>query len=64
LVAVFNVILNLWVIRAFSWRGAAWSSVLTDALLMLALYVIIRCHIQRETRTSYPPHAVTIIEGV
>jgi O-antigen/teichoic acid export membrane protein len=32
-VAVFNVILNLWLIPAYSWRGAAWSSIASDALL-------------------------------
>jgi O-antigen/teichoic acid export membrane protein len=32
-VAVFNVLINLWVIPAYSWRGAAWSSIASDALL-------------------------------
>jgi O-antigen/teichoic acid export membrane protein len=63
LVAVFNVILNLWLIRAFSWRGAAWSSVLTDVLLMLALYLIIRRHVRRETQTIRPPQTATLAEG-
>jgi len=31
--AVFNVLINLWVIPAYSWRGAAWSSIASDALL-------------------------------
>jgi O-antigen/teichoic acid export membrane protein len=63
LVALFNVIINLWLIRAFSWRGAAWASVLTDVLLMLALYTIIRCHLHREMRTVYPPRVATVPEG-
>ncbi len=63
LVAVFNVILNLWLIRAFSWRGAAWSSVLTDVVLMLALYLIIRRHVRREAQALCPPEAATIAEG-
>jgi O-antigen/teichoic acid export membrane protein len=63
LVAVFNVIINLWLIRAFSWRGAAWSSVLTDVLLMLALYLIIRWHVRREARTVSPPQTAVLIEG-
>jgi O-antigen/teichoic acid export membrane protein len=62
MVAVINVILNLWLIRAFSWRGAAWSSVLADALLMLTLYLIIRWHVYRESRTVCPP-AATLVEG-
>jgi O-antigen/teichoic acid export membrane protein len=63
LVAVLNVVLNLWLIRAFSWRGAAWSSVLTDVALMLALYLIIRSHVRRETQTECSPQAATLAEG-
>jgi O-antigen/teichoic acid export membrane protein len=33
LVAVFNVLVNLWIIPAYSWRGAAWSSLASDGLL-------------------------------
>ncbi len=32
-VAIFNVLINLWIIPAYSWRGAAWSSIASDALL-------------------------------
>jgi O-antigen/teichoic acid export membrane protein len=32
-VAVFNVLINLWIIPIYSWRGAAWSSIASDALL-------------------------------
>jgi O-antigen/teichoic acid export membrane protein len=32
-VAVFNVLVNLWIIPLYSWRGAAWSSIASDALL-------------------------------
>ncbi len=35
-VAVFNVLINLWLIPAYSWRGAAWSSIASDALLVCA----------------------------
>jgi hypothetical protein len=33
-VAIFNVLVNLWIIPAYSWRGAAWSSIASDALLL------------------------------
>ena len=46
--AGFNVLINLWIIRAYSWRGAAWSSLVTDSLLALLLYVVIRRHLSRE----------------
>ena len=37
-VAGFNVLLNLWLIPAYSWRGAAWSSLASDGLLAAALW--------------------------
>jgi O-antigen/teichoic acid export membrane protein len=36
-VAVFNVLINFWLIPAYSWRGAAWSSVASDAFLACGL---------------------------
>lgn len=47
-VAAFNILINLWIIRAYAWRGAAWASVTTDLLLMALLYLIIRGHLRRE----------------
>jgi len=51
-VAVFNVFINLWIIRAYAWRGAAWSSLMTDSLLVVLLYTIIRWHLRRERITA------------
>lgn len=48
LVAVFNILINFWIIRRFSFRGAAWSSLMTDSLLMLVLYAVIQWHLRRE----------------
>lgn len=36
-VAIFNVLINLWIIPAYSWRGAAWSSIASDALLCVGV---------------------------
>lgn len=36
-VALFNVLINLWIIPAYSWRGAAWSSIASDALLVFSI---------------------------
>jgi O-antigen/teichoic acid export membrane protein len=36
-VALFNVLINLWLIPAYSWRGAAWSSIASDGLLVCAV---------------------------
>ncbi len=50
-VALFNVLINLWLIPAYSWRGAAWSSIASDGLLaggvVLAAWVL-----SRQQRTS------------
>jgi O-antigen/teichoic acid export membrane protein len=46
-----NVLLNLWLIPAYSWRGAAWASLATDAALVLALFLAI-VSIRRDTETS------------
>jgi O-antigen/teichoic acid export membrane protein len=37
-VALLNVFINLWIIPAYSWRGAAWSSLASDGLLALSLW--------------------------
>jgi O-antigen/teichoic acid export membrane protein len=60
LVAAFNVLINLWLIRAYGWKGAAWSSLATDGLLVLSLYAIIRWHVRRErmmNRSENPQRA-------
>src|SRR5579863_299173 len=36
-VALFNVLINLWLIPRYSWKGAAWSSIASDALLALSV---------------------------
>ncbi|HMD33108.1 MAG TPA: oligosaccharide flippase family protein [Candidatus Acidoferrales bacterium] len=36
-VAAFNILINLWIIPAYSWRGAAWSSLASDGLLACAM---------------------------
>jgi O-antigen/teichoic acid export membrane protein len=45
-VAILNILANLWIIPAYSWRGAAWSSIASDATLLsmvgIAVLVISR----------------------
>ena len=36
-VAVFNVLINLWLIPVYSWRGAAWSSIASDGVLLISV---------------------------
>jgi len=39
-VAVFNVLINLWLIPAYGWRGAAWSSLASDGMLAAGLWML------------------------
>ncbi len=41
IVAVFNVLINFWLIPLYSWKGAAWSSLASDGLLMVSLWLIV-----------------------
>jgi O-antigen/teichoic acid export membrane protein len=40
-VAIFNVLINLWIIPVYSWRGAAWSSIASDAALLCAVGIAV-----------------------
>lgn len=40
-VAVVNVLLNLWLIPLYSWRGAAWASLASDSLLLVTLWATV-----------------------
>jgi O-antigen/teichoic acid export membrane protein len=52
LVAGLNVGLNLWLIPAYSWRGAAWASLASDGALVVAMYVAVNFMIVRESRLA------------
>lgn len=41
LIAIFNVLVNLWLIPLYSWRGAAWSSFASDGFLLISLWLMI-----------------------
>jgi Na+-driven multidrug efflux pump len=41
-IAGFNFLLNLWLIPAHGWRGAAWASLATDGLLGIVYWIFIR----------------------
>jgi O-antigen/teichoic acid export membrane protein len=54
-VAVFNVLINLWIIPAYSWRGAAWSSIASDALLAASIGTAVLVLARRsQARTGEP----------
>ncbi len=58
-VAAFNVGCNLWLIPLYSWRGAAWASLASDALLAASLglmtWMLLRSQSRRQTITVAQP---------
>jgi O-antigen/teichoic acid export membrane protein len=51
-VAAVNVLVNLWIIPAYSWRGAAWSSLGCDGLLACLYVVALVCLSRRQERRA------------
>ena len=39
--AILNIVLNLWLIPIYSWKGAAWATLSSDSLRLISLWVII-----------------------
>ena len=48
--ALFNFLLNLWLIPLYSWKGAAWSSLTSDGLKMIILWGIVFFFYQQEIK--------------
>jgi O-antigen/teichoic acid export membrane protein len=51
-IAILNVGLNLWLIPAYSWRGAAWASLASDGALALAMYLCVMFILMKEARVA------------
>lgn len=51
LIAAINIAANLYLIPRYSWRGAAWASLLCDALLGVALWICVLRLLRTPTRT-------------
>jgi len=49
-IALFNVLINLWLIPLYSWKGAALSSLASDGLLMLGLWLTVIIFAQKENK--------------
>lgn len=61
-VALFNILVNLWFIRAWAWHGAACSSIVSEMLLAALFYFAIRLHIRKPQDRS--ESTGTIVESV
>ena len=51
--AIINVLLNIWLIPLFSWKGAAYATLISDSLRLLSLWVIVFLIYQREIKHDY-----------
>ena len=53
--ALFNFLLNLWLIPRFGWEGAAWASLATDGALGLMNWTALRYILRKkpDTKTNY-----------
>lgn len=47
-IAIFNIALNLVILPRWSWRGAAWTSLASDAVLALTLWMVVRYYWRQE----------------
>lgn len=57
-VAVFNVMINFWLIPAYSWRGAAWSSVASDTALFAGVATAVWLISRADRKTRQPSEHV------
>jgi O-antigen/teichoic acid export membrane protein len=58
--AALNFGLNLWLIPAYSWHGAAWSSLVTDGSLAAGNWILLGLLIRHENHPFLEPQAATI----
>jgi len=53
-IALVNVGLNLLILPRYSWRGAAWTSLGCDAILMALFWAAVLYHVRQESRRLSP----------
>jgi O-antigen/teichoic acid export membrane protein len=52
LIAIFNVLINFWLIPRYSYQGAAWASLASDGLLMVGLWIIVAFIYKKQSHVS------------
>jgi O-antigen/teichoic acid export membrane protein len=52
LIALVNVGLNLAILPTYGWRGAAWTSIASDGLLVVALWIAVRYKLRTSKQAS------------
>jgi O-antigen/teichoic acid export membrane protein len=51
-VGIINILINIYFISRWSWRGAAWTSVMCDSLLLIGLWVGLKWACRNSARTA------------
>ncbi|MEM8719166.1 MAG: oligosaccharide flippase family protein [Cyanobacteria bacterium P01_G01_bin.39] len=51
--AIINVLLNIWLIPRFSWKGAAYATLISDSLRLLSLWIIVFLIYRKESKPDY-----------
>jgi O-antigen/teichoic acid export membrane protein len=59
IVAGINLLLNVWLIPIYGWRGAAWSSLVSDGTLAILILVLVTAGARRVVREN--PTALTSV---
>lgn len=53
-IGLLNGILNFWLIPLYSWRGAVWSTLISEGLLVIILFCLIGFFYRRQQQDSQP----------
>jgi O-antigen/teichoic acid export membrane protein len=53
-VAILNVVLNIWLIPTHGWRGAAWSSLISDGTLAIVILILVSVISKRSWSRAEP----------
>lgn len=51
--AIVNILLNIWLIPQFSWKGAAYATLISDSLRLVSLWIIVFLIYRRETKHGF-----------
>ena len=51
--AIINILLNIWLIPRFAWRGAAWATLTSDILRLLCLWFIVFLLYRKQQKQEY-----------
>jgi O-antigen/teichoic acid export membrane protein len=63
LIAIINITLNLAILPRYGWLGAAWTSLASDALLLLSLWIAIQYKLRAPSRRRPKPAAYEFVES-